>query len=283
MMRCPFCHGGIEKLEDGVRCKRCHAPHHLGCWDEFGQKCSVYGCSSTEHVPLTKLGAARIVLAAGQKAVTRTLANARERLGGKSVVTLFLLSCFVPGLGLAPLLYGVHASRKVDIEVVFGSLFVILATWITALLYRGVTLQDDLQVKVGERDVKTYMFFTPGGSGGSSGGCSDVGGCIGGSGDLDGIIAGILVVVVAILVLLVVLPVIAWLAVEVLFPCIVIAVYGTLYGALAFAVNRQGALAGRFGAALFRGVVFALLYTGFVATLLGVGYKLFHLHAKLPL
>lgn len=276
MMRCPFCLAGIEQREDGLRCKRCQAPHHTACWQEHGGKCSVYGCASVEHKPLDAAGAARIVIAAGKHAIGGALANARERLGGMSVVALFTLSCLVPGLGLAPFLYHVHASRKVEVEVVLGSLFVILATWITALLYRGAEIHDDLSVKVGERHIRDYYFFAPRGSGGNLSGCGD--GCSGGS-DVDGIIGGIILVLLAVVVLLIVLPFVAWVAVEVLLPCIVIAIYGALYGALAFAVNKQEELAGKLGACVRRALFYATVYTGLVGILIAVGFKLFHMHA----
>ncbi len=288
MMRCPFCHGGIETREQGVRCKRCQAPHHGACWQEHGNKCSVYGCRSTENAPLTTLGAARIVIAAGKHAIGDALENAHERLGGKSVVLLFMLSCSVVGLGLAPFLYHVHASRKVEVEIVLGALFAILTTWIAGLLYRGAEIEHDLDVQVGERDLKSYYFFARNNSGSGPGrGCTDLngcdlGGCNGTGTELDAVIGGIILIVLAVVVIFVVLPLVAWLAVEVLLPCIVIAVYGALYGALAFAVNKQEELKGRLIPCVLRALFYAGVYTGIVGVVIAMAFKVFHLNASLP-
>ncbi len=283
MMRCPYCHAGIETREEGVRCARCQAPHHQACWTEYG-KCCVYGCGATENKLLGKLGTARIAIAAGRNAVKLALVGARERLGGKSVVALFALSCAVPGLGI-PFLYHTHASPKVDLEFVLGGLFLVLATWITALLYRGSHLTDDVALKVGERGLGSYYFFMSSGSGSGarSGcgnpGCGDVGGCSGGSGGADEILGAIVVAVLAVAVVVVVLPFVAWLAVEVLYPCVVLAVYFALYGALAFAVNDQQDLAGKLFPCLARALRYAFLYTSVVAALILVAVRLFHAFA----
>jgi hypothetical protein len=278
MMRCPFCHGGIDDLAEGVRCAKCQAPHHLACWTEYG-KCSVFGCGSTAHKTLTRLGTAHVVIAAGRRSVSGALAAARLRLGGKSVVALFALSATIAGLGVAPLLYHVHASRKVELEILLGGVFALLAGWIVGLLHQGAELQDDLALRVGARSPGQYYFFmdntgVSGCSGRNLDGCGNVS-----STDADGILGGILVILVVIVVIFVVLPFVAWLAVEVLFPCLVLAVYCTLYSALAFAVNGQQALAGRFLACLRRAVLYALAYTAVVGLVIGVGVRLFHAFA----
>jgi hypothetical protein len=289
MMRCPYCHAGIESRDDGVRCARCQAPHHRVCWTEYG-KCCVYGCGATENRLLGKLGTARIVLAAGKNAVKLALVGARERLGGKSVVALFALSCAVPGLALAPLLHHVHASHKVDYEFLLGGLFLVLATWITALLYRGSHLEDDMNLKVGERGLGTYYFFMPASSSGSASGCGDPGcgsmrGCSSSSsgssslGGADEFLGAILIAILAVIIIIVVLPFVAWLAVEVLYPCVVLAVYFALYGSLAFAVNNQQDLAGKLFPCLLRSLRYAFLYTSVVAALILVAVKLFHAFA----
>jgi hypothetical protein len=277
MMRCPFCHDGIERREEGVRCARCQAPHHRACFEEHG-KCSIWGCGATKTKALEGVVAtARVVIAAGKGAVTGALRRARQTIGGKSVVALFLLSCAVTGLGLAPFLYRVHASRKVEVEVVLASLFVILAAWIAALLYRGVEVEHDLALQVGEKKPGDYFFFMRNTDMSGCSGCGpgSVDGCATGT-ELDAILGTMLLILVAAVVILVVLPLVAWLAVEVLYPCAILAIYFTLYGALAFAVNGQQEKEGRLLPCVGRAVLYSAIYTGMVTLLMTVSVRLFH-------
>ena len=188
---------------------------------------------------------------------------------------LFLLSSAVAGLGAAPLLYAVHASAKLDIEVVLGGLFVILAAWIAVLVYRGAKIDDDVEIQFGARGPGEYL----GGVGKTLGdnwtGCGDLGGCSTGS-ELDGIIGVIMAIVAILIIIFVVLPLVAWLAVEVVFPLAVLVVYGTLYHALAFAVNDAERFKGNLGGSLLRGLGFALLYTSMIALILGAFVGAFH-------
>lgn len=279
-LRCPFCHAPIELISDGVQCAGCAAAHHKACWDEHGGKCSVFGCGSTRHRPLGKLAPARIALAAGRFAVASAIKEARERLGGKSTVVLFALSCIVSGLGAAPLLYRLHASRKVEIEFLLGGLFAILFVWITALLYRGAHLEDDLTLRPVERGPGDYFWIkrVPGGSDLSGcNGCGDVG-CAGA--DLEGLVVGVAVLAAIVLLVVVVLPLVAWLAVEVVFPIVVLSVYFTLYSALAFAVNRHESMAGKLGACMARALGYSALYTAVVALVLAAGVQAFSMYSR---
>jgi hypothetical protein len=285
MPRCPSCQAEIATRTEGVRCTKCAAAHHRACWEQNG-KCSIMGCEATAHRPMTKLATARVAVNVGRQLLSDALETARERLGGKSTVGLFFISCCATGLGVGPLLYGTHASRKVDLEVVLGAVFAILAAWITGLLYRGAQLEDDLTLRPLEKGPSAYMPLfggvgnSGGGSGGGGSGCSgtDLNGCgnTGGS-DAEGIIVLIFAVIALALIVFVVLPLVAFLAVEIVFPVVVIATYGTLYGALAFAVNGHESLKGRFFAALGRGVFFAAFYTGLLAAVLVAGVKVFHM------
>ncbi|MBI3723970.1 hypothetical protein HY251_08470 [bacterium] len=292
--RCPYCHADIETRPDGVRCAKCGSAHHLSCWEEH-KKCSVFGCEGTEHRPLGALETARVIVRVGREAMSDALETARERLGGKSTVGLFGLSVLVTGMGVTPLLYHRHASAKVDIEVVLGALFVILWVWITALLYRGAKIEDDLTLRPLQATPGDYYkrifgkdptaggcsgcFSGSGGSSGSSGSGCDLGGCGSAGGDLEGILVLIVVVVALGILIFVVFPLVAWLAVEIVFPMIVLGTYGALYAALAFAVNSAEAVKGKIVLCIIRATGYAFLYTAIVGVVIGMGIKAYHVYA----
>jgi hypothetical protein len=280
MTFCSYCRDPIAEHEIGVQCTQCWTPHHENCWKQNGGKCVTAGCGSvTSRIP-GKLAPARQALAVGRTILADAYENARERFGGKTTVLLFSLSSAVAGLGLAPLLYAVHASRRVELEVVFGGLFAVLTIWITVLLYRGAQLEDDLDMKLAERSLGDYYGVfgrTDAPSGCVSG--NDFSGC--GGSDLDGVVGGIVLVVAIVVLIFVVLPLVAWLAVEIVFPLSVLAIYGTLYHALAFAVNGRESLQGRLSASLLRALGFALIYTTVVAAVMGAAVGAFH-GASLP-
>lgn len=288
--RCPFCHESIAERADGVRCAACAAPHHRACWEQHG-KCSVFACETTKWLPYTRRAAARIVLGAGKRAVTGALRDARERLGGKGVVGLVALTCFVAGIGLGPLLHTIHRP-KLALEVVLGTIFTILTAWITYLLHRGVRLEQDLALPTPvAQGPQAYLGKVWGGLTGSSisnnvangpsrtgrgcwaDGCGDPG-C--GNVDADGFVIAILVVAAVALLIFVILPLVAWLAIEVIYPLAVIAIYMTLYSALAFAVNVQDALKGRPLLCLARAAMFSAFYTALVAGVMLGGWAAFH-------
>jgi hypothetical protein len=268
--RCPYCHDAIH---EGVACKSCGTPHHLDCWRENG-RCTTAGCGSTSHGDKKPVSAARRSLSLARKAkkaLVQALENARERFGGKTVVGLFLLASAITGLGLAPLLYHVHASKKVDIGVVLGAVFAILAGWITTLLYRGAALEDDLQLEVAAGSVGDYYDRLSGVEITTSS-----------SPDPIGFLVEIVLSLLFSIVVSAVLPLVAWFAVEVLFPLAVLSVYVTLYNALALAVNGAESFRGRFLASLARGTCFSALYTGIVGLILLVAFFAFHANLRAP-
>lgn len=264
MSRCPFCRDAIAEKADGVECAKCGTPHHGSCWTEHGGRCTIAGCGSPTSRPLRALATARRAIAIGREVVAGAYENARERFGGKTTVALFLVSGLVAGLGVAPLLYTAHASKKVDVEVVLGALFAVLAAWITVLLYRGAELEDDYDVRIGQSSPGDFpVNLTAGDIDAGSGGCAEA-------------ILGVVISVILAVVISVLFPVVAWLAVDIVFPLLALAIYGTLYHALAFAVNGRESLEGRLGASLLRGIGFAALYTGGIGGLIAAAVAAFH-------
>lgn len=273
-MKCPFCHDEIASPAAGVACRKCGTAHHSECWTDYG-KCTIQGCGSTESGPIKAFAAARRAIAIGRTITREAYEAARERFGGKSTVGLFVVTATVVGLGAAPLLYGVHASTKVDIELVLGGLFLLLWIWIATLVYRGATLEDDLDVQIAARTPADYYSKLGGGS--DLSGCGSLDGCgSGGASDLEGILGGVIAIVAILIIIFVVLPFVAWIAVEVVFPFLVLVVYGVLYHALAFAVNSDESQAGDLGRALLRGFGFAFFYTALVAVVIGAFVGAFH-------
>lgn len=274
-VRCPFCHDDVVERAEAVRCARCAAPHHRECWDEHGGACSVHACGGREARPFTRRAAARIVLGAGKQATLRVLAEARDRLGAKSVVALLCVSTLSVGLGSG------YAARALlppvvgALEVALLGVFLVLAAWITALLYRGDRLHDDLDVSVASSTPADYYARLwrgisgerGGGEGGRARGCLD--GCGQGCSGVDG--EGALLLLVAALVagvLLLLGPLVVWVAVELLFPVVALAVYTLLYGALAQAVHAGDAYRGRLVPSLARGALYAALYTAVIGGVL---------------
>ncbi len=276
-VRCPFCHDAITSRADAVRCGRCAAPHHRECWSEHQGACSVHACGGTDARPFTRRSAARIVVVAGKQAVGHVLEEASDRLGARSVVALLLVSLGAVALATGWLARPFVPTLAGRVEVSLVGVFVVMAAWITGLLHRGARLHDDLDLKVASTDVGAYYRRLWGGltgerEGGGGGGCGD--GCNGcnGCGTVDGEgLVLLLVIGVLVLALLAVAPLVAWIAVELVFPLVVLAVYGVLYGALALAVHAGDAYKGRLGACALRGALFAAAYTGLVAGLVELG------------
>ncbi|MCO5171851.1 MAG: hypothetical protein M9894_36590 [Planctomycetes bacterium] len=273
-VRCPYCKDAIAARADGVRCARCATPHHAECWTEHRGSCSVHGCGGTERRPFTRRSAARIVVGAGRHAVREVLAEARGRLGGKTTVALLLLSVGAAGLGTGLAARALVPAPGAGLPVALGSVFAALFAWIATLLYRGDRLHDDLDVQVAAADVGSYYRRLWGGltgerGGGAEGGCLEAGchGCAGGGEAL----AVLAVVGVLLVVVLALAPLAAWLAVELVFPIVALAIYNLLYAALALAVHAGDAYRGRLLACVARGALFAGVYTGVVALLIEAG------------
>lgn len=277
-VRCPYCHDAIASRADAVRCGRCATPHHRECWAEHASTCSVHACGGTEARPFTRRAAARIVVGAGKRAVGHVLEEARGRLGAKSVVALLLLS-----VGAVALATGWLAAPHVPtlagrIEVSLLGVFVVMAVWLTGLLHRGAQLHDDLDLQVASTDLGAYYRRLWGGlggerndgDGGGGRGCTDPG--CSGCGPVDGEGAALLLVIgLVVLALLAVGPLVAWVAVELVYPIVALAIYGVLYGALALAVHAGDAYRGRLWPSVLRGALFAGVYTGLVAGLVELG------------
>lgn len=275
-VRCPFCHDAIASRADGVRCGRCAAPHHRECWDEHERTCSVHACGGTEARPFTRRSAARIVVVAGKQAVGHALEETRDRLGAKSIVALLCVSIGAVALATGWLARPYVPSLAGRIEVSLLGVFVVMATWLTTLLHRGARLHDDLELSVASTDVTAYYQRLWSGltgertGDGGGGGCADPG-CSGCGGvDGEGVLL-LLVIGVVVLALLAVAPLVAWIAVELVYPLVVLAIYGVLYGALALAVHAGDTYRGRLWPCLLRGALFAAVYTGLVAALVEVG------------
>ncbi len=278
-VNCPYCKDSIASRGDGVRCAECGTPHHASCWSEGPGTCTVLGCESTQHRPFTRRAATRIVIGAGKAALGHAVTEARVKLGGKSVVALFLVTLLVVGLPLGVVLYRFHPAPVVQLEIVLGGLLGLLWIWLSALLYRGDGLENDLDLQVARKHLTDYYkrmwsgLTGEGPSGSRRGGCGDGCSAIGdGCGTVDGEGALLLLAVIVVVgVLLLVLPLLAWLAIELIGPLLILAVYGVLYGALAVAVNGNGELKGRLGACVWTGLIHALAYTVLVGCVLGVG------------
>lgn len=263
--RCPFCRAAIEQRRDGVRCSRCATPHHGACWEENRGRCTVAGCGGTDPRPFTRSAATRIVIGAGRAALRET----NRRLGGKTVVGLLCLSGLTLGLAGGALAIPLTSSPHERLAAGLGALFLVLATWITALIYRGSQLEDDMDLQVAGQDVGSYYrrLWSGIGMGDAGSGCADLG-CSGCGGlDAEGLVLLPVLVAVAFLIGLAILlvgPLLAWLALELVWPLIALAVYWVLHAALALAVNGNHGAEGRLGAALLRGVPFAFGYTAVV-------------------
>ena len=264
-VRCPFCRDTIAHRVDGVRCAKCATPHHRSCWQDTAGKCTVYGCGGTEARPFTRRSAARIVLAASRKAVASALGAARERLGGKVAAGLLLLTCLIAGV--VPVhLVSRNAPPSVRAGLVAVPILAVLVAWMTALLYRGTELHDDLTLSPVQTSLDDYYrrlwSGLTGESGGGGGGCGG-GGCDAGCVDAEGalLVLGILAVIA---VALIVLPLVAWLVVELLVPVLVVGCYTVLYGGLAAAVNGRPELCGRLGACALRALLAATAYSSVV-------------------
>lgn len=270
---CPYCKEDFQTRADGVRCAECATPHHEACWDEVGGTCTVLGCTSRSHLPFTRRAAGKIVVKAGRQAAAQVVSRARERLGGKSLVGLFLFSVMIAALPLWPALYQFRAKPLVQLQVVVAAVFVLLLAWITALLYRGPELTHDLAVEVADDGLGSYysrLWDGLGMRGGGGSGCGDLSGCsnVSSGEDALGLLVVLLVVLGVAVALLVVLPLVAWLALELIGPVVVLGVYWVCYGGLVLAAGRSPGLRGRFLPCLVRGLFFAALYTSIVGGLL---------------
>lgn len=42
---CPYCQAPFKDGTDVVLCRDCNMPHHRGCWEENGNKCTTFGCA----------------------------------------------------------------------------------------------------------------------------------------------------------------------------------------------------------------------------------------------
>lgn len=277
-VRCPFCRDTIAHRADGVRCAKCATPHHRSCWQDTGGKCTVYGCGGTEARPFTRRSAARIVLAASKKAVASALGAAREQLGGKVAAGLLLLTCLVAGV-IPVHLVSKNAPPSVRAGLVAVPILAVLAAWMTALLYRGTELRDDLTLSPVQTSLDDYYRRLWGGltgerRGGGTGGCGGegcelAGGCVDAEGAL--LILAILAIIGA---ALVVLPLVAWLVVELLIPVLVVGCYTVLYGGLAAAVNGRPELCGRLSACALRALLAATAYSSVVYVLAYAAFAL---------
>ncbi|HBP16267.1 MAG TPA: hypothetical protein DEA08_00555 [Planctomycetes bacterium] len=276
---CPYCKEDFASRRDGVRCAECATPHHEACWDEVGGTCTVLGCTSRSHLPFTRRAAGRIVIKAGRLAAAEVVSRARERLGGKTLVALFLFSLLIAALPLAPALFQLRAKPLVQLQVLLAGVFVLLVAWITALLYRGPELTHDLGVEVADDGLGSYYTRLWEGLGlgrGGGSGCGDLSGCsnVSSGEDALGLLVVLLVVLGVAVALLVVLPLVAWLALELIGPLVVLAVYWICYGALVLAAGRAPGLRGRLLPCLARGVIYAALYTSIVGGLLAAALVL---------
>lgn len=270
-VRCPFCREPIAARKDGVRCTRCATPHHDACWRENQGRCTVAGCAGQSTLPFTRRAASRIVVAAGRTALRDT----RERLGGKTAVLLLLVStAAVVGMSELAAVSVLEPAREVRLGVGLGGLFLVLLVWITTLVQRGTRLEDDLQVSVAAEGVDSYYrrLLRGVGLGDAAGEALQLGcepGCL--ALDAEGLVllpVILVVLVVGGLLVMALGPLLAWVALELVYPLLVLAVYGLLYAALALAVHTHPDQRGRPGLALLRGLLYATLYTGLVGLLL---------------
>jgi hypothetical protein len=209
-------------------------------------------------------GRARRAVAKRRTEITDAYGSARERFGGKTTIGLFLLSVVVTGMGVAPLLYKIHSSSRIDIAAVLGALFATLLAWMTVLLYRGAHLADDYGPKVAEGSPAEFAMS----SAGDNLEVSGEGGCA-------GVVLDLVLGLVITLVLSTIFSIAAWIAAEIVFPLLVLIVYGTLYHALALAVNTSVSLKGRLVASCVRAVGFSALYTAVVGAIVAVAVAAF--------
>jgi len=50
--KCPYCHTTVARGQDIAECKTCNTQYHLACVEEFGFKCTVFGCSGIQQAPI---------------------------------------------------------------------------------------------------------------------------------------------------------------------------------------------------------------------------------------
>lgn len=43
---CPYCREPLNALFPAVRCSRCNTAHHDICWNDNGQRCTVFHCNN---------------------------------------------------------------------------------------------------------------------------------------------------------------------------------------------------------------------------------------------
>jgi hypothetical protein len=49
-MACPYCQDRLRTGDSVVVCPKCQTPHHVACWRENGNHCTVFGCSTTASI-----------------------------------------------------------------------------------------------------------------------------------------------------------------------------------------------------------------------------------------
>lgn len=273
-VRCPFCRESIASRKDGVRCSRCATPHHQACWDENQGQCTVAGCAGRRALAFSRRAASRVVLAAGRTAVAHTA----RILGGKAAVALLLLTIGVV-VGASELAaVRALASHEARLGAGLGGLFLVLWGWIAVLCYRGTRLEHDLRLQVAGEGLDSYYRRLMNGLGMGVGEGVASGGCEPGCMALDGeaiLLLPVIILAAAALgiVLVTVGPLLAWLAVELIYPLVALLVYWLLFSALGLAVHAEGTRE-HLPRALLRATLYASLYTGLIGLVVEGAYRL---------
>lgn len=169
----------------------------------------------------------------------------RPKVSRKPLVLVIALCLVLSGV-LIPV--GAHLPRWVEAEIVLAVWWLVWVCMLTALLFRGEAVDDDTRwLPFGGE--KSGMML-------DSLGILDPVGCIAGEGCATVIltIAAVLLAGLALMVL-----------VEFIVPAIALLLLASIGGMLARAVNDRHECAGRFGASLLWGAVWATLYIGPVA------------------
>jgi uncharacterized protein (DUF983 family) len=170
--------------------------------------------------------------------------------------------------------------RWAELEVVVGVAFLVLATTLSVVLYRGLRLDDDHffyrprlpwqslePIREGADAGPTHpLRARTGGSSGCGSGCTDIGG--GSAGCDEG--AGVLAVIVAVLAVLAAVVLFAWVIVEVSLPLVFLAFYQALMLAIRRAARDQRGCKGVLGAAVGWGTLWAVVYVAPVGVLVWV-------------
>jgi len=203
--------------------------------------------------------------------VRRVVHAASPKISG-SATALIVLGSFGGAGVLLPA--SVHLPRWLEAEIVLAIWWVIVATTLTTLLYRGFRLRDD------------YVYFVPwyratlgcgGGngrprSGGGSGGLGWFDGC----GDVSGLDGEGCVVAVVVGVVLAVAFGAAWIFVELVMPVVFLLMYWLFMRAISRAARDDRGCHGDFARSLGRACLWATVYVVPIAVLTWIAHVAHH-------